>query len=49
MMEVWVDIVAFLFLQHLQQQQGALLQLVKVIKEDGEDLNCIEEGFRQTQ
>ncbi|KAL5460493.1 hypothetical protein EMCRGX_G033944 [Ephydatia muelleri] len=35
--------------QHLQQQQGALAQLVKVIKEDTEDLNCVEEGFHQTQ
>jgi hypothetical protein len=35
-------------LQHLSQQQGALAQLVKVIKEDMEDLDCIEEGFRQT-
>ena len=35
-------------LQHLQQQQGALAQLVKVVKEDTEDLNCVEEGFLQT-
>ena len=33
--------------QHLQQQQGALSQLVKVIKEDFQDLKCIEEGFTQ--
>ena len=38
----------FQFLQHLQQQQGALSQLVKVVKEDFEDLKCIEEGFTQT-
>ena len=31
--------------QHLEQQQGALLQLVKVIKEDLDDLKCIEDGF----
>jgi nuclear pore complex protein Nup54 len=31
--------------QHLEQQQGALSQLVKVIKEDLDDLKCIEEGF----
>jgi len=34
--------------QHLQQQQGALSQLVKIIKEDFEDLKCIEDGFSQT-
>ncbi|XP_064405289.1 nuclear pore complex protein Nup54-like [Halichondria panicea] len=33
--------------QHLTQQQGALLELVKVIKEDGEDLLCVKEGFEQ--
>ena len=31
--------------QHLEQQQGALSQLVKVVKEDLEDLKCIEDGF----
>jgi nuclear pore complex protein Nup54 len=31
--------------QHLEQQQGALSQLVKVIKEDLDDLKCIEESF----
>ena len=35
-------------LQHLGQQQGALSQLVKVIREDTEDLQCIEEGLQQT-
>ena len=35
-------------LQHLGEQQGALTQLVKVIREDMEDLQCIEEGFHQT-
>lgn len=34
-----------LSLQHLAQQQGALLQLVKIIKEDTEDLQVVEDGF----
>lgn len=38
----------FCHVQHLTQQQGALAQLVKVIKEDMEDLQCIEEGLHQT-
>ena len=31
--------------QHLEQQQGALSQLVMVIREDLDDLKCIEDGL----
>lgn len=43
-----IDYLSIFVLQHLEQQQGALSQLVKVIKEDLDDLKCIEEGFAQT-
>ena len=31
--------------QHLMQQQEALTQLVRTVKEGFADLQCIEEGF----